>query len=78
MHTQIRFLTALLCSLCAALAAPAMQLAEVIWEMSIDTFHFLRILNPIKHGTNVIRVRLSETDGLVGLSLTVKCKIWYK
>ena len=44
MHTQLRYLTTLLCGLCAALAAPAMQLAEVIWEMSVKMY------SPIKAG----------------------------
>jgi hypothetical protein len=49
MHTQFRFLTTLLRGLCAVLAAPAMQLAEVIWEISLDSFLFIRLRNPISH-----------------------------
>jgi hypothetical protein len=35
MHTWLRFLTTLLCGLCAALAVPAMQLAECMSEMAV-------------------------------------------
>lgn len=38
MHTQLRFLTTLLYGLCSALAALAMQLAEVTWEMSVKMY----------------------------------------
>lgn len=38
MHTQLRFLTTLLWGLCVGLAAPAMQLAEVIWEMLVKMY----------------------------------------